>query len=100
MEVKKAMHATKLPNSEAAILSRVIQPENDNLSATAARALLKLHFSAEDQKRMHELAAKNQSGKLTAIEQEELHGYIRVGRFLDLIVAKARLSLKKLGHNP
>ena len=89
------MQAMQLPNSEAAILTRVIQPDNDDLPAAAARALLKLAFTADDRQRMHELAVKNQAGKLTATEQQELSGYLRVGRLLDLLGAKVRLSLKK-----
>ncbi|WP_261341159.1 hypothetical protein [Fimbriiglobus ruber] len=43
---------------------------------------------------MHDLAVKNQEGDISAAEQDELDGYRRVGRLLDLIGAKARLSLK------
>jgi hypothetical protein len=93
------MKLTELPNNEAAILARVIQPDHDDLPPAAARALLKLHFTAEDRERMHELAVRNQGGKLTAAEQQELHGYLRVGRLLDLLGAKARLSLKKRRHD-
>lgn len=89
------MKTVDLPNNEAAILARVIQPEHDDLPPAAARAFLKLAFTAEDRDRMHELAVKNQSGKLTEIETQEFNGYLRVGRFLDLLGAKARLSLKK-----
>jgi hypothetical protein len=84
-----------MPNNEAAILSRVIQPDHNGLSQTAARALLKLEFTGDDRRRMHELAVKNQAGDLTAVEQQELDDYLRVGRLLDLLGAKARLSLKK-----
>jgi hypothetical protein len=93
------MPLTELLNNEAAILTRVIQPDQHNLSSTAARALLKFAFTAEDRQRMHELAVKNQSGKLRATEQHELDSYVRVGRFLDLLGAKARLSLKQHGSN-
>jgi len=94
------MQLIEQPNSEAAILARVIQPEHDDLpAAAAARALLKLAFTGEDRDRMHELAVKNQSGKLTATEQKELNGYLRVGRLFDLLGAKARLSLQKHRHD-
>lgn len=89
------MQLTEIANNEAAILARVIQPERDGLPAAAARALLKLHFTQEDRDRMHELAVKNQAGKLTAAERRELDGCLRVGRLLDLLGAKARLALKK-----
>jgi hypothetical protein len=89
------MPRTQPSNDEAAILMRVIQPNQDDLSPAAARALLKFDFPAEDRERMHELAVKNQAGKLTAAERQELEGYLRIGRLLDLLGAKARLSLKK-----
>jgi hypothetical protein len=92
------MQLTERPNSEGAILTRVIQPDDDNLSSSAARALLKFGFTTEDRERMHELAEKNQGGSLTATEQHELDSYVRVGRLLDLLAAKARLSLKKHGR--
>ena len=89
------MHLMQMPNNEAAILSRVIQPDHNGLNQAAARALLKLEFTGDDRRRMHELAVKNQAGDLTADEQQELDDYLRVGRLLDLLGAKARLSLKK-----
>jgi hypothetical protein len=93
------MQLNEQSNNEAAILSRVIQPNHNDLPAAAARALLKLEFTTDDRERMHELAVKNQAGKLTGTEQHELDGYLRVGRLLDLLAAKARLSLKKRGYD-
>jgi hypothetical protein len=89
---------TEMRSHEAAILSRVIQPDSDGLSLAAARAFLKLGFAAQDRQRMHELAVKNQDGSLSPIEREELDGYLRIGRLLDLLAAKARLALTKHGH--
>jgi hypothetical protein len=82
-------------STEGAILSRVIQPENGDLPPAAARAFLKFSFNAQDRERMHELAEKNQGGELSVAEQQDLDDYVRVGRFLDLLAAKARLPLKK-----
>jgi hypothetical protein len=93
------MRKTELPGSEADILTRVVQPNRDDLSLAGARAFLKLEFTADDQDRMHELAVKNQGGKLTAEEQHELDSYVRVGRLIDLLGAKARLSLKRRGRD-
>jgi hypothetical protein len=87
------MQRTESPNNEAAILSRVIRPDHDGLSPAAARAFLKLEFTADDRQRMHELAVKNQAGDLNAAERHELDDYLRVGRLLDLLAAKAHLSL-------
>jgi hypothetical protein len=93
------MQKAKVSHSEAAILARVIQPDRHNLPLAAARVILKFQFNSDDRERMHELATKNQDGKLSSIEQQELDGYLRVGRLLDLLGAKARLSLKKRGHH-
>ena len=85
------MPKTQTPaSSEAAILSRVIQGSKLALSPEAARALRDLGFSEKDRKKMHELAVKNQQGKLSQQEERELDSYVRIGRFLDLLSAKLR----------
>ena len=83
-------------SSEAAILSRVIQESKLSLSPEAARVSLDLGFSKEDRKKMHEPAVKNQQGKLSSEEGRELDSYVRIGRFLDLLSAKAAKSLKSV----
>jgi hypothetical protein len=90
--------ALTLETNEAAILNRVIKPGENTLSPAGARAILKLDFEESDRERMHELAVKNQEGKLTAQEQAELQGYLHVGLLLDLMRSKARLSLKRAAH--
>ncbi len=92
------MQKTKSSSLEAAILSRVVQPNRDDISLASARAFLKLDFAADDRQRMHQLALKNQDGRLSQSEEYELDSYIRVGRLIDLLGAKARLSLKKHGR--
>jgi hypothetical protein len=94
----KAMRSTPAtPTSEAAIWQRVIQPEDDDLSAAAARAFLRLRFQSHDLERMHALAVKNQQETLTEQEIADLDAYRRVGLLLELLQAKARLILKKRG---
>ena len=83
------------PTSDTAILSRLIRPEDDNLPAEAAEALLGLHFDRQDLDRMHELAEKNQDDRLTPSERSEMENYRRVSFLLDLMHSKARRSLKK-----
>jgi hypothetical protein len=80
---------------EAAILSRMIQPERDNLPSAAAEALLRLKFDQVDLDRMHELVVKNQDDALTTMERDELESYLRISAFVDLMHAKARRSLKR-----
>jgi hypothetical protein len=81
-------------NTDAAIWERVIQFQGQ-LPTAAARALLKLQFAADDLERMHHLAAKAQSGTLTAKEAIELDTYERLGCFLDILHSKARRALKR-----
>jgi hypothetical protein len=80
---------------EAAILTRVIRPEKDDLPHEQAKALLRLRFEQGDLDRLHELVVKNQDDDLTAAEKDELEGYLRISAFLDLMHAKARHSLRK-----
>lgn len=79
--------------SEAEILTRVIGPVTPGLSPDAARSLLDLRFDAEDQQRIRLLLDKNNRGIITEAERGEMEKYLRVGTFLDLVQAKARLSL-------
>ena len=60
------MQQTQLPGFEAAILARVVQPNRDDLSPASVCAFLKFDFTDDDREKMHKLAVKNQSGKLTA----------------------------------
>lgn len=81
--------------SEAAIFARLWETDRGRLSPALARHILKLRFSATDQTRMHELAVKNQEGKLSAAELAELDTYVRVGDLLALLQSKARQRLGK-----
>lgn len=80
--------------SEASIWARIIAPEKNGLPPAAARALLKLRFSARDLAYMNELARKNQQGLLRDAEREELEAYVKVGDVLSLLHLKARKSLQ------
>ncbi len=86
-----------MPANEAAILSRVIDAENGNLSAEAARAILRMGFPTEDRARAEVLAARSREGVLTAAEETELESYRHIGRLLELMKSKARRSLHRLG---
>jgi hypothetical protein len=81
-----------------AILRRVVDPDSDKpiLSAEAARAMLRLRFSAADKRRMNRLAARNRQSKLKPEEEVELSNYIRVGQTLGILQSKARRSLKAI----
>lgn len=81
--------------SDAAILHRLIRPDQSNLPAAAARAILKIDFEQSDRDRMRALAQKARDGTLTPDEQVETDNYERVGHLLDILHSKARRSLKK-----
>jgi hypothetical protein len=82
-------------NLESAILSRIIAPEEGTLSPEAARSILAMGFGQKDLARMNRLASKARSGRLTAAEDDALESYLRVGRFVALVQAKARRSLQR-----
>lgn len=79
---------------EAEIWSRAIRPDVGDLPATAARELLRLHVAEEDATRVRELSGKANAGTLSSVETEELDHYLNVGRALEFLKAKARLSLR------
>jgi len=80
--------------SEADIFARIVHPEDGNLPQEVSHLILDLQFGAEDVTRMNELAQKNNSGLLSENERQEMEKYLRVGNFLNLLHAKARLSLQ------
>ena len=87
---------TSSPNTEAELLRRVVDPQRGSWSREAARSILALSFPEEDLARATVLAEKAGAGELTADEQREMESYRHVGRFLELIKSRARLSLKSL----
>lgn len=84
------------PNTEAELLRRVVDPQRAGWSPEAAQSILALSFSQEDQDRASELAEKAGTGAMTPEEQREMESYRHVGRFLELVKSRARLSLKSL----
>jgi hypothetical protein len=80
--------------TEADILAEIIGPDHADLSPQAARSLLQLKFGKVSKNRIQQLLKKNNRGTITADERATLEKYLRVGRFLDLLQTKARLSLQ------
>src|SRR5262245_38996382 len=85
---------TKSDNSAAAIFARLWEG-NMSLPRSVARYLVRVGFSDEDKARMHDLAKRNQQGRLSATEFEELDNYVKVGDLLGTLQSKARRVLKK-----
>jgi hypothetical protein len=90
----KASRSKPNSTSEIAMFSRLIQADDGNLDPRLARYVLTLGFPASDQKRMSDLASRNQEGRLSTAESDELHSYVRSGHLLALLHSKARKSLK------
>jgi hypothetical protein len=79
--------------TEAHILEQVVMSDQPRMSPESARAILDLRFDPAALSRMNELGEKNRLGKLTESERQEMEMYVRVGNFLNLMQAKARLFL-------
>ncbi len=88
------MQLPPLANNEAMILERLLEPDKPTLPPSACEAILAIAFSSADKTRMHQLAAKAQSGTLSVEEQAEAEAYSRVGSLLGVLKSKARRSLK------
>ena len=83
------------PNTEAAILARILIESNEaELSPEAARYLLSIKLPPNDEDRVNELSAKARAGTLTEPEQQELDSYLHIGSLLAVMQSKARRLLK------
>ncbi len=91
------MHQINVPTTDAGIIGRLGKPDHSDFSPEAAREILSIQLSPEDQQHMRELSCKAQDGTLTPAEQGEVESYRRVGFWLGILWSKARLSLKHAG---
>jgi hypothetical protein len=82
------------PNTEAAILARVIQADERRLTPEAARYLLSMKLPAGDEERVNELSAKARAGSLSEAEAQELDSYLHIGLLLGVMQSKARRLLQ------
>lgn len=88
---------TATTNCEADIWLRTMLPDEREILPEEAGRILKLRLSARDLARAEELGDKANAGVLTSEEADELHYYLTVGRTLELMQARARLTLKRTG---
>lgn len=79
--------------ADSDIFSRVIASEAA-LPPNVARSVLMWKFPDRDLKRVRRLQEKNNAGTISAAEHRELESYVRVGQFVAVMQAKARLTLK------
>jgi hypothetical protein len=82
-------------SSEIAILARLLSNETGKLSHELANFLLGIGFKDDDKNRMHDLAVRNQDGKLSVAEQDELSAYAKAGTLLSILKSKARRALRQ-----
>lgn len=78
------------PNTEAAILARIIEADQAALTPDAARYLLSMKLTAKDEDRVNELSAKAREGSLSEVETQELDSYLHIGFLLGVMQARAR----------
>ena len=81
--------------TEAEILADAIAPDRADMPVEAAHAVLDWKFSERATRQMRTLLDRNNKGVLTPDEEIELDRYRRVGMLLDLVQAKARVSLRR-----
>ncbi len=82
--------AAGTPNTEAAILARIIRADDDPLTPDVACYLLSMRLPHSDEVRVDELSAKARAGSLTGAETQELDSYLHIGFLLGVLQAKAR----------
>jgi hypothetical protein len=81
--------------TEADILDGIVRPDGADMSPEAAHALLQLRFDASAKKAVTKLLRENAKGSISAEDRLLLERYLRVGQLIDLVQAKARLSLSQ-----
>ncbi|HJT34005.1 MAG TPA: hypothetical protein VJ783_18310 [Pirellulales bacterium] len=64
------------------------------MTAEVAQSVLRWKFTDRAVARMNILADRNNRGTITAQERQDLEKYLRVGSLINIVQAKARLSLK------
>lgn len=81
------------PPADSDIFARVIATD-DPMPLSVARSVLTWKFPTKDVKRIRRLQEKNNAGTISEAEYRELESYVRVGEFVAVIQAEARLTLK------
>lgn len=76
------------------ILHDVMQPIEPAFTPEFARMVLALRLSDTAQERIRDLLSRNNAGTLDSADRAALDKYLLVGQFVDLLQAKARISLQ------
>ena len=85
------------PNTEAAILARVIEADHGAITPDVARYLLSMQLPESDRVRVDELSAQARAGSLTEEEAAELDSYLHIGTLLAVMQSRARRLLRNVG---
>jgi hypothetical protein len=80
--------------TESDILADIIAPDKGDLPTEVAQSVLCWKFTDRALAHMNDLADRNNKGTITAQERQDLEKYLRVGNLVNILQAKARLSLK------
>ena len=91
--VDSSIMPTETLLTEADILAAVVAVDDGDLAPDVARSILRWKFPRRSVSQINRLARLNQRGTITAAEREILERYLRVGSLLNLLQAKAHLSL-------
>lgn len=82
--------------TEFEILSDVMSADRGDLTPEFAQSVLSWKFTDQAIARIDELADRNSKGVITSQERQELEKYLRVGSLINILQAKARLSLNSV----
>ena len=85
--------------AEAAILTRVIAADRNEITPDVARYLLSMQLPKADRDRVDELSARTRSGSLTDAEEAELDSCLHIGSLLGVTQSRARRLLGKSGSS-
>jgi hypothetical protein len=88
------------PNSEVAILARLLINGGKRLPPDVACYVLSLTFSDNDRARMHALAVRNQDGSSSATEREDMFAYAKLGTLRSILKSRARRVLRLRPKKP
>jgi hypothetical protein len=91
----KTTSAGNAKPSEFAIFARLLSNSKGDMSPRLAHYILTLGFTEVEQARIEDLASRNQLGRASAEERDELMSYVKAGHLLALLHSKARKALKK-----
>ena len=81
---------------DAQILEAAVATEQALLGDAVSRAVLSCEFQPQQKAEIDKLLSRNNTRTSTATQKAKLEAYIRVGNFLSLLRAKARVSLAAL----